>query len=174
MPRFRRLLALSGLGCTFATAVQAQTWPDEVTEVRYLSAADDTRQPALFFAPKRAKPAPRLVPLLVGLHTWSGGFKQGMSTPYADWCVAKGWAFIHPHFRGPNRTPQATGSDLAVADIVSAIEYAKRQADVDPDRVYLIGTSLKWQTDLTWLLAAHVDGTTRHQLRFRTQLHLTF
>ena len=40
--------------------------------------------------------------------------------------------------------------------------------------VYLIGTSLKWQTDLTWLLAAHVDGATRHQLRLRTQLHLAF
>ncbi len=40
--------------------------------------------------------------------------------------------------------------------------------------VYLIGTSLKWQTDLTWLLAGRVDGTTRHQLRLRTQLHLAF
>lgn len=40
--------------------------------------------------------------------------------------------------------------------------------------VYLIGTSLKWQTDLSWLLAGRVDGSTRHQLRLRTQLHLAF
>jgi len=40
--------------------------------------------------------------------------------------------------------------------------------------VYLIGTSLKWQTDLSWLLATGVDGDTRNRLRLRTQLHLAF
>jgi poly(3-hydroxybutyrate) depolymerase len=104
----------------------------------YPSSADSTRQPALFYAPKnQQEPAP----LLVALHTWSGDYKQTMSVPYAEWCVEKGWVFIHPHFRGPNRTKQATGSQFVVADILSAVDYAKAEAKVDPNRIYLVGVS---------------------------------
>jgi poly(3-hydroxybutyrate) depolymerase len=81
-------------------------------------------------------------PLLVGLHTWSGDFRQTASSlPYWQWCRQEGWHFIHPDFRGANRTPQALGSDLAVQDIVDAVAWAKANANVDPRRVYLIGVS---------------------------------
>lgn len=64
-----------------------------------------------------------------------------MSVPYAKWCIEKRWVFIHPNFRGPNRKPQATGSDLVVADIISAVDYAKTHANVDPSHIYLVGAS---------------------------------
>jgi dienelactone hydrolase len=100
--------------------------------------ADHTQQPALFYAPP-GQTAP--APLLVGLHTWSAGYTQSDSAAYATWCIQKGWAFVAPHFRGPNGKPQATGSELAVADVLAAVEYAKAHAKVDPKRVYLVGAS---------------------------------
>ena len=113
-------------------------WPKEIKEIEYLSSADSTMQPALFYAPEETKEP---VPLLVGLHTWSGNYKQKMSIPYGQWCINNGWVFIHPHFRGPNRTTEATGSDLVVGDILSAVEHAKKQANIDTDRIYLLGAS---------------------------------
>jgi poly(3-hydroxybutyrate) depolymerase len=79
--------------------------------------------------------------LLVGLHTWSGDYRQTMSIPYAEWCIEKGWVFVHPDFRGPNRRPEATGSEAAVQDIVDAVDYAKSRAAVDTSRIYLVGVS---------------------------------
>jgi dienelactone hydrolase len=112
-------------------------WPKEVKEITYKSSADDTMQPAMYYAPETDKK----IPLLVALHTWSGNHKQGGSAGYARWCVAKKWAFIHPNFRGPNWTPQAMGSELVVKDIVSAVDYAKKHSNIDENRIYLIGGS---------------------------------
>lgn len=81
-------------------------------------------------------------PLLVGLHSWSAGYNQPSNGPvYAKWAVSQGWHFIHPHFRGPNLTPDALGSDLAVQDIVDAVEHMKKSAQVDATRIYLVGAS---------------------------------
>jgi alpha-beta hydrolase superfamily lysophospholipase len=113
-------------------------WPEVLKEITYVSSADSTTQPALFYASGK-EDGPR--PLLVGLHTWSGNYKQTLSIPYVEWCIEKDWIFIHPNFRGPNRTPQATGSELVVADIVGAVDYAKDNANVDPNRIYLVGAS---------------------------------
>jgi len=112
-------------------------WPKKIREIEYISSADSTAQPALFYAPNTKRP----VPLLVALHTWSGNYLQRMSVPYAQWCIEKGWVFIHPDFRGPNRNPQATGSELVIADILSAVDYAKTHANVDTSRIGLVGVS---------------------------------
>ncbi|HIG80075.1 MAG TPA: hypothetical protein EYQ62_00165 [Verrucomicrobiales bacterium] len=112
-------------------------WPKGIREIKYLSKADNTKQPALFFAPTvRGEPRP----LLVGLHTWSSDYRQNNS-PYGKWCIEHKWNFIHPNFRGPNRRPQATGSELVVADILSAVEFAKKNGAVDETRIYLVGAS---------------------------------
>ena len=113
-------------------------WPKEVREIKYLSKADNTKQPALFYAPAvRGEPRP----LLVGLHSWSSDYKQTMSVPYAKWCIEKKWNLIHPNFRGPNRRPAATGSEVVVKDILSAVDFAKKNAAVDETRIFLVGAS---------------------------------
>ena len=113
-------------------------YPKEVVETEYLSSIDKTKQAALFYAPEIAKP----VPLLVALHTWSSGYKQaGGEANYAKWCIEAGWCFIHPNFRGPNYTKQAMGSDFVVQDILSSIDHAKQQAQIDESRIYCIGVS---------------------------------
>lgn len=137
----RRLAILIGLLflASPAPAAPKPSWPDDVRDITFPSAGDNSMQPALFWAPT-APTGKR--PLLVGLHTWSADYRQtGSSLPYLAWCKQQGWIFIHPNFRGPNWTPDALGSDLAVADVAGAVEYARSQAAVDPERIYLIGAS---------------------------------
>tara|TARA_R110002096_G_scaffold105923_6_gene233078 strand:- start:4045 stop:5055 length:1011 start_codon:yes stop_codon:yes gene_type:complete len=114
-------------------------YPESVERVEFVSAGDKSLQPALFWKPAEKSGK---VPLLVALHTWSYDFTQsGNEVYYSDWCQQMGWAFIHPNFRGPNWTPEAMGSDLAVADVLSAVEFAKQEASIDEARIYLIGVS---------------------------------
>jgi len=108
----------------------------QVRQIHYISSADATRQPALFYSPKTKKTCP----LLVALHTWSGDYTQ-KNVPYAEWCIEKNWVLIHPNFRGPNNNPHATGSDKVIKDIICAVDYAKANANIDTERIYLIGGS---------------------------------
>lgn len=113
-------------------------YPANIKTVRYVSSADDTRQPALYWQPKSDQP----VPLLVALHTWSSDYRQaGGEVVYVEWCQRVGWAFIHPDFRGANTKPAAMGSDLSVADIVSSVDFAKSKTRIDTDRIYCVGVS---------------------------------
>ncbi len=111
-------------------------WPSEFKEITVESTLDKTAQPAVFYAPPETKP----VPLLVGLHTWSTNY-QTVNRPYAEFCRKNSWAFIYPDFRGPNRNPASCGSEMAVQDILDAVAYARKEANIDPDRIYLIGNS---------------------------------
>lgn len=116
-------------------------YPQGVLDIRYQSAADDSQQPALFWKPEDSGKKQKR-PLLVALHTWSSDYLQaGGEAKYAEWCQIADWVFIHPNFRGPNRTPEALGSELAVADILSAVDYAKQHANIDASRIYCIGVS---------------------------------
>ena len=114
-------------------------WPD--LEIRVTSTLDGSAQPGYLYVPPAAKE--RKVPLFVVLHSWSFGYdftKSPGEFGLAE-SVKRGWAFYYPHFRGPNSRPEACGSDLAVQDIVDGVAYAKAKANVDPDRVYLLGGS---------------------------------
>lgn len=107
-------------------------------EVRFRSRSDGTLQPARFLRPTAVAGA---VPLVVGLHTWSGDYRQVYLPRLEAACAERGWAYIHPDFRGPSWTPQATGSELAVADILDAVRFAQEQVSVDPRRLWLVGGS---------------------------------
>jgi dipeptidyl aminopeptidase/acylaminoacyl peptidase len=85
-------------------------------------------------------PGDEPLPLLVAFHTWSGDYRQDES-PYAAWCIARGWAFLHPDLRGPGNRPEAAGSDAALADLNGAIVLVRRRRAIDPDRVYAVGVS---------------------------------
>ena len=121
----------------FVLAVFSPAAAQELRDIEYRSAADNSMQRAMFHDPKSEKP----VPLVVALHTWSGGYRQQHHKPIREWCMKKGWAYIHPDFRGPARRPEATGSELVIGDIVSAVKHARESARIDPRAVFLVGTS---------------------------------
>lgn len=138
------LAALAGYKLWSMWMSREPAWPDAVKRIEYISRGDNTLQPAMFYTPgappSTTAPSPAR-PLLVALHTWGSGFDQADSISYADWCIKHGWVFVHPHFRGANDKPAAMGSELVVADILGAVEYAKQHAPVDAGRIYLIGES---------------------------------
>ena len=116
-------------------------WPEwQAGIVKVKSTLDGTDQPCHFWAPEKA--SSEAVPLIVGLHTWSHDYT--LLSPYRtvrDFAKKSGWAFVGPNFRGPNNKPQGCGSDLAVQDIVDAVNYAKGRVKIDDSRVYIIGGS---------------------------------
>lgn len=105
-------------------------------DILYPCTFDHTLQHAMFRPAAGKEPRP----LLVALHTWSGDYTQNCSN-YGDYCVQNNWTFIFPDFRGPNWLPDACGSDAVVQDIADAVAFAKSAANVDSQRVYLIGGS---------------------------------
>lgn len=111
----------------------------ELTEVAIVSSLDKTEQPSFMYAPATSEKA---VPLLVVLHTWSGDYRQkGHIEVALKECHARGWALIHPNFRGPNWTPAACGSELAVQDIIDAVDWMKSRHNIDSRKIYLTGVS---------------------------------
>ena len=110
-------------------------WPAECRIVEIISSADGSMQNARFYASETKANAP----LIVSLHTWSSDFNQ--EDPLAEEIILRGWNYIHPDFRGPNIRPEAGGSDLAIADIEDAINYALRNSDADPSDVHIVGVS---------------------------------
>lgn len=109
----------------------------QVHQVKVISSIDGTAQPALFFNPNAGKKRP----LLVALHSWSADYLHQYSVPFGIWAIKNGWVFIHPDYRGAFVNRNAIASELAVQDIIDAVEYAKSNADVDKDRIYLTGFS---------------------------------
>lgn len=110
-------------------------WPAECSTIEIPSTMDGNMQPAYFYAVKGEEKRP----LIVSLHTWSGGYKQKDTLSWVS--IDRNYNYIHPHFRGPNRQPEACGSELAIQDIEDAIAYAIKYAPVDTNEIHVIGTS---------------------------------
>jgi acetyl esterase/lipase len=111
-------------------------WPPQVETVTFRSPAGGPEQKTLLSVPPGDTP----VPLLVAFHTWSGDYLQDEG-PYAEWCLARGWAFLHPDLRGPANRPDAAGSELAFADLEAALDLVRSRRRIDPDRIYAVGVS---------------------------------
>ena len=127
-----------------------EPWEQDVPrseDVEIPSSMDDHQQPARWLPPEHDDAenddaeGDDGTPLLVVLHSWSVGYEQHQSIPFVQLAEQLGWASIAPDFRGANDDPEAGGSELAVQDVVDAIDWADDQADIDPDRVYVTGYS---------------------------------
>jgi len=110
---------------------------EEFRKLLYRSSADQSLQYARFF---RADESNGARPLAVALHTWSYDYML-KADEYLSCAQKYNWHLFYPDFRGPNWTPEACGSDLAVQDIADAVDYVRSHAQVDESRIYLIGGS---------------------------------
>ncbi|HVW00912.1 MAG TPA: prolyl oligopeptidase family serine peptidase, partial [Planctomycetaceae bacterium] len=109
-----------------------------LTEIRVTSTLDKSQQPSRVWAPESASNQP--TPMLVFLHSWSSDYRQA-NTDWQREAVERGWIYLHPNFRGVNQRPEACGSELARQDILDAIDDVSARYRVDPERIYLAGTS---------------------------------
>lgn|GEM_PF-1904981 len=125
----------------YVSAKRPDDWEDwKKLRVFVESSKDHSFQPGFAWFPEESKT--NNVPLLVALHSWSFGYD---CLDPATWALKeakkRGWGFYYPHFRGPNKTPQGCGSDLAVQDIYDGVRNMCRRAKIDENRVYLLGGS---------------------------------
>lgn len=110
-------------------------WNEAFNQVSITSSSDGKAQKAMVYISKSKTPKP----LIVSLHTWSGDYTQ--KDPLCKEIVARDWNYIHPNFRGANRTPDAMGSPLVISDIEDAIKFALAHTNSDPDDVHIVGVS---------------------------------
>ena len=105
------------------------------------SSVDGSFEPVYFHVSRRVYG--RRIPLVVALHSWSypNTAAKDFFLDIVKLVDKLGGAVLAPNFRGPNNRPEACGSDLAVQDIVDAVEWAKGEAPIDDDRIYIIGGS---------------------------------
>lgn len=114
----------------------AQTkWSKDFELVEIKSSKDKSIQKFYFLKSKSNEPKP----LIVSLHTWSGDYTQ--NDGLAEICKQKGLNYIHPDFRGANKTVDACCSIFALTDIDDAITYAIQNSHVDTTRIFVIGVS---------------------------------
>lgn len=126
-------------------------WNDGFTTVQIRSSADGFLQPA-YFTESSTK---TVKPLIVSLHTWTGGYSQ--EDPLAAMVKNEGWNYIHPDFRGPNRTQDACLSPKAISDIDDAIQYAIDNGSVDMGNIFVVGLSGGGYATLgTYLKTRHI------------------
>jgi dienelactone hydrolase len=138
-PRFSRVKGVTTASSLPSFNDTFRLWRNKVPairDVRIASTSDGSGQAALWLPP-----AGEGQPLLVVLHSWSAAYLQHLGVPFARWAQKHGWAMIAPNFRGVNDKAQATGSDLAVQDVVDAVRWSSAKADIDSDRVFVIGFS---------------------------------
>lgn len=108
--------------------------------VNIKSSADGTSQPCYVILPPGLERDSTPVPILVGLHSWSGDVEQRNQT-LEKATLGRGWIYLFPHFRGRNDHPEACGSLKAQQDILDAVAWAKKEYPIDEERIYLSGVS---------------------------------
>lgn len=113
--------------------------PGRSQTVTIFSSLDRARQSIIVYVPENSiGPGSKPVPLLVALHSWSGGYTEAPAHYYTP-AKEHAWAMVAPHYRGSNYTPQAGASDKAIQDVLDAVAFVQKNASIDPDRIYLIG-----------------------------------
>lgn len=110
-------------------------WDKDFKVVEIASSIDNEIQKCYLYPSTSNEPQP----LIVSLHTWSGDYSQ--KDDLAKICKEKDVNYIHPNFRGVNKTNAACCSVLALEDIDDAITYAINHSNVDPSKIYVVGVS---------------------------------
>jgi len=138
VPEYKTFKQIAGL--PLMDLPRRAAWEETVPgieEIRIPRESGEPDQPALWYhsGTKTKKP------LLVVLHSWSADYLQHYGIPYGAFAKRNDWIFIHPDYRGHFDNPKATASEESVRDVRDALAYARRNAPVDEDRIYLAGFS---------------------------------
>ncbi len=146
-PEVRRLRRseVAVVGClllmTMAPGVFAQTPINPGRHlVEVVSTSDGSTQTSYLILPPGYDHGAGEIPLVVSLHSWSFGVEQRQEA--LEQAVGeRGWIYLFPDFRGRNDKLEACASDVAMRDVVDALEWVTMHYPIDQDRVYLTGIS---------------------------------
>jgi len=104
------------------------------------SSVDGSTQPSYLILPSDFSIGGPPRPIVVSLHSWSFGVEQRW--PDLEQMVAeRGWMYLFPNFRGRNDNTEACGSDIALQDVIDALDWVEAHYSVDSERIYVTGVS---------------------------------
>jgi dipeptidyl aminopeptidase/acylaminoacyl peptidase len=117
--------------------------------VDIISSVDSKIQKAYFYISENDKP----MPLIVHLHGWGGNYTTFEGDYHlGELCKQLGFNYIYPDFRGSNNTPESCMSHEAISDIDDAINFAIQNANIDTEKISIIGASGGGMAALTMYL----------------------
>ncbi len=98
---------------------------------------------------------------------------------FVDWLPAAGWNVLCFDYQGYGRSQGRVTRDGAIADVTAALRYARTRADVDPQRICVVGQSLGGSAaivalarddhDVAGLVVDGAFSSYRREARFVTQ-----
>jgi len=137
---------------------QKNTLPEQSFNlVDIASSVDSSIQKAYFYASNSSKPSP----LVVHLHEWGCDYRIFLERPhFGILCKKTEYNYIFPDFRGSNNTPESCASDKVISDIDDAIDFAIKTANVDTEKIAMIGASGGGHAALTMYLKS------KHKIKY--------
>ena len=85
--------------------------------------------------------AKKKMPLIVQLHSWSYPVDSLRTRRVDIEAISNNYNYLFPNFRGVNNHIKACCSDYVISDIDEAIDWAKKNMNVDINHIYIVGES---------------------------------
>ncbi len=124
----------------------------QVVDFTFTSSYDNTSQPAALQAPISYLPT-EPTPLLLAIHGW-GDNRWAPLNDYGEAANAAGWLLAAPDMHGERSAAPRPPYDHPLAsrasqqDILDTIQWVRQRYNVDPNRIYIAGTSMGGQIAL--------------------------
>lgn len=110
-------------------------WGTDFKKVSIPSEVDGNVQLAYFYQTTSDSPQP----LVVSFHSWTGRYYQ--EDPLPREVLEANFNYIHPDVRGVNDRPESCGSNLIISDFEDAVAFAIKHGAVDPNKIWVFGSS---------------------------------
>lgn len=109
----------------------------DIEVIDLTSSFDGTDRRAMVQVPIGYTPDAVEYPLVIGVHWWGARDFHALK-PLAKACNDRGWLLACPDIRRNHHT----ASKFVQRDIIDLIDYMTEEYSVDPERVYILGTSM--------------------------------
>ena len=129
------------LFCSISLLTYGQVMPNKptnsLTKDSIKSTIDGNTQ--IFYYYKST--AKKKMPLIVQLHSWSYPVDSLRTRRVDIEAISNNYNYLFPNFRGVNNHIKACCSDYVISDIDEAIDWAKKNMNVDINHIYIVGES---------------------------------
>jgi len=92
-------------------------------------------------------------PAVIVIHGWFGNALNPSGNTLIQEAIGANAHYLYPNVRGPHTGTDNCCSDVAMADLDSALRFLSRYADVEPSQVFFVAASGGGYTSLCYLMS---------------------